>query len=249
MRLDRFLANQAYGSRSEVRGQIRSGKVTVNDRVIKDEGMQVDPAQDRIYFLGREVIYREFIYLMLHKPAGVVTATEDGRERTVLDLLDPKYRHKNLFPVGRLDKDTEGLLLLTNHGALGHQLLAPKKHVPKRYYAKVEGVVSEADRAAFQVGVLLEDGYRTLPAELEIINSGECSAGALSDGACSEVMVVIHEGKYHQIKRMFCALGKQVLYLKRIAMGDLCLDPALQPGDYRELTDEEVRRLSSIPLT
>lgn len=241
MRLDRFLANQACGSRSEVKGLIHSGKVMVNEQVIQDENRHIDPVKDRVVCSGRDIIYREFIYLMLHKPAGVVSATEDGRERTVLDLIDPKYRHKNLFPVGRLDKDTEGLLILTNHGALGHQLLAPKRHVPKQYYAKVEGVVSEADQAAFQAGILLEDGYRTLPAELAIFHSDDYSGGEFS-----EVMVVIHEGKYHQIKRMFQALGKQVRYLKRIAMGDLRLDPTLQPGEYRELSDGEIEILVNI---
>ncbi|MCL6590634.1 MAG: rRNA pseudouridine synthase [Firmicutes bacterium] len=238
MRLDRFLANQAYGSRSEARRLIRSGKITVNGRTAQDESMQINPSADQISCLGQAIRYREFIYLMLHKPAGVVSATVDGRERTVLDLIDPKYRHKNLFPVGRLDKDTEGLLILTNHGALGHQLLAPKQHVPRQYYAKVEGMVSTADQEAFRNGILLEDGYRTLPAELEIIKKGENSGGS-----CSEVTVVLREGKYHQIKRMFQALGKRVVYLKRTAMGDLRLDPALQPGEYRELTDEELEIL------
>jgi 16S rRNA pseudouridine516 synthase len=246
MRLDRFLANQAWGSRSEVRGLSRSGNVTVNGRVIQDEARHIDPAEDRVVCLGRDVLYREFIYIMLHKPAGVVSATEDLSERTVLDLIDPKYRNKKLFPVGRLDKDTEGLLILTNHGALGHQLLAPKKHVPKQYYAKVEGLVSEADQEAFRAGILLEDGYRTLPAELEIIHGGDCFDGEFSAGTYSEVIAVIHEGKYHQIKRMFGALGKRVLYLKRIAMGELRLDPSLQPGEYRELTDSEIKVLMDI---
>jgi 16S rRNA pseudouridine516 synthase len=149
-------------------------------------------------------------------------------------LIDPKYLHKGLFPVGRLDKDTEGLLVLTNNGPLGHQLLSPKKHIPKSYYAQVIGEINAQDLQAFKEGILLDDGYRTLPAELELLRAGELS----------EAMVTIHEGKFHQIKRMFQALDKKVVYLKRIAMGDLRLDPDLALGEYRELREDEVEKLT-----
>lgn len=208
MRLDRFLSNMGCGSRNEVKKLIRAGKVTVNDLVLKDEAAQLNPDLDRVTCLGEPVLYRQYIYLMLNKPAGVLSATEDSRDQTVLDLIDPKYYNKRIFPVGRLDKDTEGLLILTNNGDLGHQLLSPKKHVPKRYYAKVEGEITPEDQQAFREGIQLDPDFRTLPAELEITKQGNPS----------EVIVVIHEGKFHQIKRMFQALGKKVVYLKRTAM-------------------------------
>lgn len=239
MRLDRYLANMGCGSRSEVKRLIRSGHVTVNEQAIQDESFQINPGCDLVVSWGSEVTYREYIYLMLNKPAGVISATEDSRERTVLDLIDRKYLNKGIFPVGRLDKDTEGLLILTNNGELGHILLAPKKKVPKYYYAKVSGKINSQDLESFQNGIVLDDGYRTMPAKLELLRSGNQS----------EVMVMIQEGKYHQVKRMFQALGKEVLYLKRVAMGDLRLDPNLKEGDYRELTEEEVRILSKSELS
>jgi 16S rRNA pseudouridine516 synthase len=230
LRLDRYLANMGCGSRSEVKKMLRAGQVTVNGQIVREDGYQVAELNDKITCSGEVIRYREFIYLMLNKPAGVISATDDNRERTVLDLLDPKYCNKGIFPVGRLDKDTEGLLVLTNNGELGHQLLAPRKHVPKCYLAQVAGAVGPEDFAAFQNGILLDDGYRTLPAELKLLQSGELT----------EVRVIIHEGKFHQIKRMFQALDKKVVYLKRIAMGALVLDPTLGLGEYRELSDEEI---------
>jgi pseudouridine synthase len=234
LRLDRFLANMGCGSRSEVRLWIRSGQVGVNGEIIRDDGYHVTESQDTVTCRGELIRYRQFIYLMLNKPAGVISATDDDRERTVLDLLDPKYLNKGIFPVGRLDKDTEGLLILTNNGELGHQLLSPKKHIPKCYLAQVAGEIGPADFEAFREGIVLDDGYRTLPARLELIQAG----------AVSEVKVIIHEGKFHQIKRMFQALDKKVVYLKRIAMGALELDPGLDLGEYRELTDEEIAELT-----
>lgn len=234
MRLDRYLANMGCGSRSEVKRLIRSGNVTVNDQSIKDEAFQINPGYDLVICWGSEVTYREYVYLMLNKPAGVISATEDSKERTVLDLIDPKYLNKGIFPVGRLDKDTEGLLILTNNGELGHKLLSPKKKVPKHYFAQVSGIVGSEDIKSFRNGIILDDGYRTMPAELELLRPGDQS----------EVMVMIQEGKYHQVKRMFQALGKQVVYLKRVAMGDLMLDPNLKKGAYRELTAEEIRIIS-----
>lgn len=230
MRLDRYLANMGCGSRSEVKRLIKSGFVTVNDQSVRNESFQIHPGIDIIVCWGAEVAYREYVYLMLNKPGGVVSATKDPKERTVLELLDQKYQNKGIFPVGRLDKDTEGLLILTNNGDLGHKLLAPKKKVPKRYFAKVSGPIGNAEIESFRKGITLDDGYLTRPAQLELVNCG----------AVSEVMVVIEEGKYHQIKRMFQALGKDVLYLKRLAMGELSIDPNLRIGDYRELTPEEI---------
>lgn len=235
MRLDRFLANMGCGSRNEVKRMLRSGKVTVNGESVRDGARHIVPQQDRVVCRDQVIDYREFIYLMLNKPAGVVSATEDTRDRTVLDLVDGKYHNKGLFPVGRLDKDTEGLLILTNDGDLGHRLLAPKKHVAKRYYASVAGEVGNRDIEAFQAGIVLDDGYRTMPAQLEVLDSGEFSGMGIS-----EVIIQIYEGKFHQIKRMMEALGKQVTYLKRIAMGDLVLDPGLRPGEYRELSEGEM---------
>lgn len=238
MRLDRYLANMGCGSRSEVKRTIRFGNVAVNGRPIKEESFQINPGCDIVVYWGNEVAYNEYIYLMLNKPAGVVSATEDTRERTVLDLIDPKYLNKGIFPVGRLDKDTEGLLILTNNGELGHKLLSPKMKTPKGYFAKISGVIGLEAIEYFKNGIILEDGYQTKPAKLEIISSGEQS----------EVKVIITEGKYHQIKRMFQTLGKKVLYLKRLTMGNLSLDPALRIGDYRELTRKEIQILNT-PFT
>ncbi len=232
MRLDRYLSNMGCGSRKEVRKLVRSGAIDVNGKPVRDEAYPVEPGQDRVNCSGREIHYTQYLYLMLHKPGGVISATEDSRERTVLDLLDPRYQKCGLFPVGRLDKDTEGLLILTNHGELGHRLLTPKRHVPKRYFAKVAGTVDASDQEAFRNGVDI-GGYVTLPAEMEIIDSG----------TISEVMIVIREGKFHQIKRMFEARDKAVLYLKRQAMGGLELDPDLSLGEYRELREDEITLL------
>ncbi|HEY8463204.1 MAG TPA: pseudouridine synthase [Bacillota bacterium] len=236
IRLDRWLANMACGSRTAVKRLIKTGQVLVNGIVCHDPGRQVHPGVDRVSCDGITISYQPYLYLMLNKPAGVVSATEDRRERTVLDLLDAKYLNKGLFPVGRLDKDSEGLLLLTNHGELAHQLLAPQKHVVKKYFARVAGRVTSADQQAFSAGIILEDGYRTLPAELQI----------LTVAAVSEVTVALHEGKFHQIKRMFQVLGKPLLYLQRLAMGPLVLDQRLPLGSYRELSQEEIESLLSI---
>lgn len=239
-RLDKLLSHSGFGTRSEIKQLVKRGSVQVNGKPAKDSGLQVDPAADEITVDGEAVNYREHVYLMLNKPQGVISATEDFRDRTVLDLLDESYRHFELFPVGRLDKDTEGLLLLTNDGKLAHELLSPKKHVPKTYYAKVEGRVSEADQRAFRAGVRLDDGYVTMPAELRILSEENPSAGDLS-----EIELTIMEGKFHQVKRMFEAVGKRVVFLKRLRMGGLTLDESLSAGDYRELTERELQELMS----
>jgi 16S rRNA pseudouridine516 synthase len=241
LRLDKVLSHMGYGTRSELKKSVKQGAVEVNGKIVKDSGLQVDPYQDVIRFEGELVMYRKFIYLMMNKPQGVVSATEDNRDRTVVDLLEPAWRHFEPFPVGRLDKDTEGLLLLTNDGKLAHNLLSPRKHVPKKYYAEVEGAVDSNDVEAFAQGVVLDDGYLTMPGELTVLTSGDPAKGLLS-----RIELVIQEGKFHQVKRMFQSVGKKVVFLKRVAMGPLVLDDKLSPGKYRELTKEELHQLLTI---
>ncbi|QCR33302.1 pseudouridine synthase [Lysinibacillus sp. SGAir0095] len=233
MRLDKLLANMGYGTRKEVKQLLKQKGVTVDGEIVKDSSLHVNPDIQEVSVFGERVEYTEFIYLMMNKPPGVISATEDHIDKTVIDLLDPLAQHFKPFPVGRLDKDTEGLLLITNDGQLAHNLLSPKKHVPKTYYAKIEGEVTESDIEAFKQGVELDDGYVTKPGELVI----------LSSGPRSEIELTIQEGKFHQVKRMFESVGKKVTYLKRLSMGSLKLDESLNLGDYRELTDEELKSL------
>ena len=237
VRLDKYLSDRSLGTRSEIKSWIRKGRVRVNLAVCKRPEEKIDAGTDEITFDGQRIIYEEYVYLMLNKPAGVISATTDNRDKTVLDIVEAE-RRKDLFPVGRLDKDTEGLLLLTNDGALAHRLLSPRKEVDKVYYAKVNGKVTDADREAFLSGISIGEDKPCLPAKLDIL---------LSD-AVSEINLTIQEGKFHQVKRMFEAVGKEVIYLKRISMGGLALDPLLSPGDYRRLTNDEVEYLKSITL-
>lgn len=237
LRLDKLLAAAGYGSRKDIKKMVRAGVVTVNGQPVKDSAAHVHPDTDEIRADGKKVIYREFIYLLLNKPAGYISATEDFRDPTVIDLIPEEFLHYEPFPVGRLDKDTEGLLLLTNDGQLAHNLLAPKKHVPKIYFARINGSVTEEHIKAFAQGVVLEDGYKTKPAELRILVQGESE---------SEIELTIHEGKFHQVKRMFQAHSLEVIYLKRLSMGPLLLDPALQLGEIRTLTEDEMTQLIEI---
>ena len=232
-RLDKILSNMGYGSRKDVKDIIKKGLVVVDEKVIKDRGLKVDPYEDKIEVEGNRVEYREFIYLMLNKPNGVISSTDDPINPTVIDLIDEKYRIFNPFPIGRLDKDTEGLLILSNDGKLSHNLLSPKKHVNKTYYVEVDGLVNNDDILAMKEGITLDDGYKTMPAVLEILESGDLS----------KVNLTIKEGKFHQVKRMFKALDKEVTYLKRISMGNLKLDENLELGEYRELREEELTLL------
>ncbi|MBW7476914.1 rRNA pseudouridine synthase [Paenibacillus oenotherae] len=241
MRLDKLLANMGFGTRSEVKRAVKQRRVSVDGMVAKDSGLLLDPAAAVVLFDDERVIYRDVIYVMLNKPQGVVSATEDRRDRTVVDLLDPEDGVLQPFPVGRLDKDTEGLLLLTNDGRMAHELLSPRKHVPKTYEADVLGDVGESDVEAFAAGVTLDDGYETMPAQL-FVREREAAA----EGVLSRITLTIHEGKFHQVKRMFQAVGKEVVYLRRIAMGPLKLDPALPLGNYRELTDVELELLLAV---
>ncbi|TGB00701.1 rRNA pseudouridine synthase [Halobacillus salinus] len=235
MRIDKLLANMGYGTRKEVKALLKSGNVRVNGDPERSPKTHVDPDEDSVTVMGDEVEYREFIYLMMNKPGDLISATEDAHDTTVIDILQPEDHVFNPFPVGRLDKDTEGLLLITNDGQLAHKLTSPKKNIGKTYYAVIDGEVTEEDVTAFSKGVTLDDGYETKPGELVILESG----------AESEIELTITEGKFHQVKRMFEAVGKKVTYLKRIRMGTLELDSDLELGEYRELTDEELDYLFS----
>ena len=235
IRLDKYLADMGVGTRQEVKKYMKQGRVTIDGEIVKKPETKVDTDKSKVCFDGKEVAYAQYEYYMLNKPAGVISATEDSRCETVIDLIESKKR-KDLFPVGRLDKDTEGLLLITNDGALAHRLLSPKKHVDKCYFARVQGKVTEEDVEAFSKGVNIgtsEEEEWTMPGELVIVNSDEIS----------EIRLTIQEGKFHQVKRMFAAVGKEVIYLKRERMGTLVLDESLALGEYRELTDEELKNL------
>ena len=236
-RLDKIIASTGRFSRREVKLLVRQGRVLVDGVPARSAEDRMTPETAEITVDGERLAWRRYTWLMMNKPAGVLSATEDGRGKTVLDLLPEELRRRELFPVGRLDKDTEGLLLLTNEGGLAHDLLSPKKHVDKVYYARTAGELEEADCRAFAAGMVLGDGLECLPAGLEILSAG---AGG------SEALVTLREGKFHQVKRMLAARGKPVLYLKRMKMGNLTLDPALEPGGYRFLTEEEVALLRNL---
>lgn len=233
MRLDKYLSEMNVAPRSVLKQMIRKGQVLVNGSPVKKPETKVEPGKDVILAEGVEIPYYEVEYWLLHKPGGVVTATRDNREKTVMDLL-PQVRRSDLSPVGRLDKDTEGLLLITNDGVLSHRLLSPKKHVDKTYYADIDGVVTEETAEHFQQGVDIGDETLTAPAQLEILESGPVS----------RIRITITEGRYHQIKRMFEAEGMTVTYLKRLSMGPLVLDEELPIGECRHLTEEEIRKIT-----
>lgn len=230
-RIDKILSNLGYGTRKDLKKIVKNGMVQVNGVTIKDSAMKVDPEKDKIVINGEEIFYREFIYLMMNKPAGVISATFDNKDETVIDLLEVEHQVFEPFPVGRLDKDTVGLLLLTNDGDLNHRLISPKWKVDKVYFAKINQKVTEEDIEKFKHGITLDDGYTCKEAILEIQKASE-------EG--SEIMLTIQEGKFHQVKRMFEAVGKKVTYLKRIEFGTLPLDEDLEEGEYRELTEEEI---------
>lgn len=243
-RLDKYVAETAGITRKEAKTVLSKGRVSVNGEVCKNGDCKVSAA-DTVMLDGKSLKSEEFLYLMLHKPAGVVSATEDGRDKTVLDLVREQSAEdaesagetgfflgkREVFPVGRLDKDTEGLLLLTDDGELAHRLLSPKKHVDKVYYARLDGVVPEDAAKHFAEGIQVGQDYKALPAKLDVLS--------VQDGI-SEVHITLREGKFHQVKRMCHEIGCEVLYLKRISMGSLVLDETLQPGECRKLTVEEV---------
>jgi 16S rRNA pseudouridine516 synthase len=228
LRIDKFISNTGFGSRKEVKSLLKAGAVKINDITVKSPQTHVDIEKDVVTLYGEEIIYREYIYLMMNKPPGVISATEDKYDETVIDLLDEEFQHFEPFPVGRLDKDTEGLLLLTNDGQLAHKLLSPKKKVPKKYFVRINTLMTNEMVTEVQRGIELDDGYLTMPGDLEILESG------------NEGFITIMEGKFHQIKRMFIALGSKVTYLKRVEMAGMKLDENLELGEYRELTEDEL---------
>ena len=228
-RLDKVIAAMGEKSRREVKELARQGRILVDGAAVLSPDVKVDPATSQIVVDGAVLGYARHTYLLLHKPAGLLTATEDPRQETVMDLLPPAYRKRGLAPVGRLDKDTEGLLLLTDDGELNHRLTSPKYHVEKTYYARVEGDLSEKDVEAFAAGISLKD-FTCLPAKLELLSPSECK-------------VSVGEGKFHQVKRMLASRGAPVIYLKRLTMGPLRLDDGLPAGSFRELTEAEAEAL------
>ena len=236
-RLDKILVNLGYGSRKEIKGIVKKKLVEVDGDIVKDSAMQVDAGISIITINGEKINYRKYIYLMMNKPEGVVSATIDNFDETVIDLLSAEHQAFSPFPIGRLDKDTVGLLLLTNDGELNHRLISPKWHVDKVYFAKINKEVNEEDVTMFKNGVVLDDDYKCMASNLEIIKSDESG---------SEVKVTLQEGKFHQVKRMFKSRNKEVVYLKRIIFGGLPLDTSLLEGSYRQLTEEELESLKSI---
>ena len=230
MRLDKLLGDLGIASRSELKQIIRQGRVTVDGRAVTVPETKVDSETCSITLDGEALRYKSFRYYMMDKPPGVLSATEDGRQRTVLDLVSPEMRRMGLFPVGRLDKDTSGLLLLTNDGDFAHRVISPKSGIEKRYYAQVEGALTQADREAFRQGLVLGDGTKCLPAELELLGEGEC-------------LVTVMEGKYHQVKRMLASRGAPVKALRRLSIGGLELGTSLPSGGWRELEKADLDKL------
>lgn len=237
IRLDKYLADMQIGTRKEVKELIKKGRITVNNEKSVSSDTKIDTDRDIIMMDSEIITYSEFEYYMLNKPAGVVSASNDPKNKTVINLI--KSKRKDLFPVGRLDKDTEGLLLVTNDGELAHFLLAPKSHVDKTYYAVVKGLMGENEINRFKDGLVVDNELTALPAQLEITGYDNVKDE-------SSVEVTIHEGKFHQIKRMFEAVGSSVLYLKRISFGPLKLDNSLSKGQYRLLTDREIQQLKML---
>lgn len=233
-RLDKFLSSQNFGSRKEVATLVRKGAVAVNGKLARDSAQKLDPERDEVTVLGEKVGYQKHCYIMMNKPAGVLSATEDSRQKTVLDLLPPELARRGLFPAGRLDKDTTGLLILTDDGGFAHRMLAPKSHVYKLYQAEVERPVTQADIDAFEAGVVF--GTRQFaPARLW--------------GEGKTAFVKIREGKFHQVKRMFFATGNRVLALKRLKIGELALDETLPVGGARRLEEQEIAQIFSSKCT
>lgn len=237
MRLDKFLADQLAESRGELKKEIRKFGAMVNEGKEKDPGRIIDSDRDLIVFRGEKVEYMEYIYIMLNKPAGLLSAVTDTREATVIDHVMSQYPRKDYFPAGRLDKDSEGLLLITNDGQLAHGLLSPKKNIEKKYYVEVSGKIEEKELLALENEITLDDGYKCKPAKAELISS---------DQEASKLYLTISEGKFHQVKRMIKAVGFEVSYLKRVEMGPLKLDPALRSGDFRLLRQDEIQLLKEV---
>ena len=235
MRVDKFISNMGFGSRKDIKEFIKKKKITVNGEVIKKSDIYID-TDDEIFCCGQRVVYEKYIYIMMNKPVGYVSANEDKREKTVFDLIGNEYRKNELFVAGRLDKDTEGLLIITNNGKFAHNMLSPKKHVDKTYFVRTEGgVIIDMDIDSFSSGVVIDGGYKCKPAKIEVLENGDIS----------ESLLTISEGKFHQVKRMFEAVGKKVIFLKRVKIGELCLDESLEKGDFKLLNDDEVRLIGA----
>ena len=235
MRLDKYLVDCGVGSRTEVKQVLKQKKIQVNGKVETSAKLHIDPDKDQVSYLGESLFHEEFVYYLLNKPKGVISATEDDHHQTVLDLLDDTARRKEVFPVGRLDIDTHGLLLLTNNGKLAHAMLSPKKHVEKIYRAQVAGLMNQADEECFAAGIELKD-FTCQPAQLKILELDEVKETSL-------VEITLSEGKFHQVKRMVAACGKEVMKLQRLTMGPLQLDSALALGEWRRLTEQEMQSL------
>lgn len=236
MRLDKYLAEVGLGTRSEVKRLLKKKQITVDGKCIVDGKKQIEPTEVDVCYAGKSLRYQTYYYYMFNKPQGVLSATVDKAQKTIIELLTPSDQRPDLFPVGRLDKDTTGLMLVTNDGALAHELLAPKKHVAKTYRAKLAGIATEETIATFKAPLTLKNGEVTKPAQLKILSYDH-------DQAESLVEITITEGKYHQVKRMFAAVGLHVLELKRLKMGTLSLDEKLKAGQYRALTPRELASL------
>jgi pseudouridylate synthase len=235
VRLDKFISTTTILSRAEAKKRIKKG-ILINNVLVKSPDYKVDEFNDQVIIDGVRLVYQKFIYIMMNKPKDTVSATEDAIEKTVVDILNEEDRIQKVFPVGRLDKDTEGLMLLTNDGDLAHRLISPKKNVEKKYYVEVNGELKNEHLEVVKKGVILEDGYRCKPARLVILDSSESS---------SKANIYITEGKFHQVKRMMKSLGVTVTYLKRLSIGNLSLDKNLKLGEYRYLTDEELNKLNN----
>ncbi len=231
MRIDKFLSQMGVATRKEAASAAKQGGVLVNGIVQKDTGKHIDPDLDEVIYLGRKISFQKFRYIMLNKPDGYVSATEDGCYPTVLDLLPKEFERFNLFPCGRLDKNTLGLMLITDDGELAHRLLSPKRHVKKKYFYRSKFPLTEEEKKLLEAGVVLDDGYETKPAEIELLGEG------------NEGYITLIEGKYHQIKRMLDAVHNKIIYLERVTFGPLSLDPKLQRGEWRELTENEISAL------
>ena len=245
MRLDKFLANSGIGTRKEVKIILKKGKITVNEKIVKDAKIQIDEIKDNVKIEGEKITYKPFVYIMMNKPDGVISATEDGKHKTVIDLLCEKYKNYKVFPVGRLDIDTEGLLLLTNDGVLAHNLLSPKKHVDKKYYVELKEPLTIEKKKILENGIKLEENFVTKKAKIEIIDKDKVkdknkNIDIININKANSVFITISEGKFHQVKRMFKFVENEVLYLKRVKMGKLLLPEDLKLGEYRELSEEEM---------
>lgn len=235
-RLDKILSNLGYGTRKQVKAMVKDGHIKIDGIIVRDSSIKVNTDNDKIELDDELINYKKYIYIMMNKPDGVVSATYDNYEETVIDLLEPEHRAFDPFPVGRLDKDTVGLLLITNDGEMNHRLISPKWHIDKVYYTEIDKILSSSDIEAFEKGIILDDGYKCMPAKLEIIRSDK-------DGSMANV--TIQEGKFHQVKRMFESLGKNVVYLKRIKFGPIQLDNSLEEGTYRQLSKFELKSVKN----